>query len=127
MEGINPTLTFLALILGLSGNARDAADNQVAEIERHTSCPLPMIVAAPSKHEAWGDAFWKDAASASVLPDVIEPKWADSADPQITADEAAGDVPTLDQGSDSIRRRTVPTSTDTLALAAEPVPCAPER
>lgn len=129
MEGINPTLTLLAVILGLSGNARDAANDPVVETERGAGCPTPMAVNVPAKQESWPGAFWSSAAAASILPDVIDPKWADSAAPEIEAPGPSSDfaLPALDQESDSIVRRTVPTGTNVSAMDVEPDPCGAER
>lgn len=128
MEGINPTLTFLVMVLGLSGNARDTADPAVA-IEREAGCPVPIILGALSKEDTWANAFWDSAASASVVPGVIEPKWADLAAHGTEPSAQAGDdaPPAFAQASDSIMRRTVPTSTSMLLVHGEPDPCMPQR
>lgn len=122
MEGISPTLTLLVMVLGLSGNARDAADHSAAAIEREAGCPIPIIAGAAAKHEIWSDAFWDGAADETALPDVIEPKWADVAE----APPVSGDAPpAFDLGSDSIARRTVPTGANMLAVEIAPDPCTP--
>lgn len=127
MEGINPTLTFLVMVLGLSGNARDAADDQVAAIEREAGCPVPIMVGAPAKEEVWAGAFWDGAAGAPVPPEVIDPKWADLATPAAETAEPTGDavLPAFDQGSDTIMRRSVPAGANMLALDVKPDPCTP--
>ncbi len=115
MEGISPTLTLLVMVLGLSGNARDAADDSAAAIEREAGCPISIIAGAAAKHEIWSDAFWDGAAGETALPDVIEPKWAD----------VAQAPPAFNLGSDSIVRQTVPTGANMLAVEVAPDPCAP--
>jgi hypothetical protein len=129
VEGINPTLTLLALILGMSDNARDPANDPVIEIERAAGCLAPMVVGASAKQENWPDAFWDSAASVSVLPDVIDPKWAAPAAPEIENTEPTGDfaLPAFDQGPDLIVRRTVPTGANVLAVDIKPDPCEAER
>ena len=132
MEGINPSLAFLALIVGISGNARDNAANDPTasiETERGTGCPTLMISGAPpqpANQQSW-DAFWDSADSASVLPDVIEPEWADSAPAKIDASPPTGDLalPVLDDGSDPIARHPVPTGAGGPAADAKPDPCGP--
>jgi hypothetical protein len=124
MEGINPTLTLLVMVLGLSGNARDTADNAAAAIERETGCPIPIIVGAAAKEEIWSDAFWDSAAVPAVLPDKIEPNWADLAAPGPETAPLSEDArPAFDLESDSIVRRPVPTGVSMLAADAAPDPC----
>lgn len=126
MEGISPTLTLLVMVLGLSGNARDAAQDSAAAMEREAGCPIPIIVDAAAKDEIWSDAFWGGADDASALPDVIEPKWADTAAPQAEKSPVIDDAPpAFDLESDSIVRQIVPTSANMLAVDAAPDPCAP--
>lgn len=130
MEGINPTLAFLALMFGLSGNAReDAANDPAANVDMERGaggCPTLMIASnppQPSSQQTWEnwEAFWDSAGSASALPDVIEPKWVDPASSEIEASEVAGDrVPVMvDDGSDPIVRKNM------LAAHSQRDPCAP--
>jgi hypothetical protein len=130
MDGINPTLAFGVLLLGLSGNARDAAHDQAktVDIEDGSGCPALMIAAdssQPAGMENWADAFWDSAASASVLPAVIDPKWADPVFSEIDS-EPTGDLAlqTLYHGSDVIERRTVPAGNE-LVVDADHDPCSP--
>jgi hypothetical protein len=132
MDGINPTLAFVILLYGLSGNAPDAANDPAAEInvEDGSGCSVLMITGdppEPASKESWTGAFWDSAISASVLPDVIDPKWADAAFPKIERADPTG-APALlmvDQRSDPIVRRTV--AAGVLAAAAERDPCEAER
>ncbi len=132
MDGINPTLAFGVLLLGLSGNARDAAHDpaKTVDIEDGSGCPALMIAAdsssQPAGIESWADAFWNSAASASVLPDVIDPKWAEPMFAEIEDSEPTGDLAlhALYHGSDLIVRRTVPAG-NVLAVDADRDPCSP--
>lgn len=134
MEGINPSLAFLALMFGLSGNARDDAANDPAtniDIDRRAGCPILMITGEPpqpASEQNW-DAFWDSAGSAAILPEVIDPKWAEPASPEFVVAEPAGDLAlvALDHGADPIVRHMVPTGQSVTAVDIKHDPCAPER
>jgi hypothetical protein len=131
MDGINPTLAFGVLLLGLSGNARDAPNDLVTTVDVNSGsgCPALMMTADPSQPagmESWADAFWKSAASVSVLPDVIDPKWTDPLFPAIERALPTGDPgpQALEHGSDPIMRQAVPTG-NVLAVDTGRDPCGP--
>jgi hypothetical protein len=134
MEGINPTLAFLALMFGISGNARDDAANDPAmniDIDRRAGCPILMITGdppQPASEQNW-EAFWDSAGSGAILPEVIDPKWADPGFPELVVSEPAGDLASLalDHGADPIERQPVPTSQSVAATDIKDAPCAPER
>lgn len=122
MDGINPTLAFGVLLFGLSGNARDAANDPATtvDVERGSGCPTLMVAPDPSQTaamEPWA-AYWNSAASASALPDVMDPKWIDFAFPEIESLDPSG--------SDSIKRQVIPVA-NVLAMGPESDPCGPER
>jgi hypothetical protein len=133
MDGINPTLAFAVLFLGLSGNAREAPDDPAtkAEFEAEVSCSVLMSAIDPPQSpaiETWAEAFWNSAADPGG-PEVMESKWTDSdllefEDPEPTTDLASA---LLDGGSDPIVRQAVPVSASLLAASAPGDPCAPER
>jgi hypothetical protein len=134
MDGINPTLAFAVLFFGISGNGREATDDPPTEveIESGSGCPALMIAVDPSQpasQETWAEAFWDSAANASGLPDVIDPKWADSAFPEIEGLKPTGDAApaALAPGSDPIIRPTVPVSTNGRTADPEIDPCGLER
>jgi hypothetical protein len=84
MDGINPTLAFAALFFGLSGNARDAANDQSAalEIEDGSGCPTLIVSKDPAKlpgQEMWAEEFWSTAARGSTSPDLIDRSWVETA------------------------------------------------
>jgi hypothetical protein len=133
MDGINPTLAFAVLFLGLSGNAREAPDDLAtkAELEAEAGCSVLMIGIDPPQPpaiETWADAFWSSAGEPGV-PEVMGPKWTDSELLGIEDWEPAADpaLAMLDGASDPIARQAVPVSTTLLAPASQADPCAPER
>lgn len=134
MEGINPTLAFLALMFGLSGNAREDAANDSAtniDIDRGAGCPILMITSDPPQpaiEHNWG-AFWDSTGSTALLPEVIDPKWADAASPELVVADPTGDraLLALDHGADPIVRQTIPTGQSVAAADIKHDPCAPER
>lgn len=84
MDGINPTLAFAVLLLGISGNAREAPDNQLAELSAATGCPAATFAVEPQPllpPEGAPRIVWSDRSSDPPVPDVIVPDWADGTDP----------------------------------------------
>jgi hypothetical protein len=133
MDGINPTLAFVALLFGLSGNARDAANDLPAGIEPDgaSGCPAPMVAGNPPQPpgpETWAEEFWNTAASGSTLPDLIDPGWIASALVAIKGHQPSSDAApvALDHGSSPLMRRIVPTATNVLAANPGSNPCQPK-
>lgn len=106
MDAINPTLALAALLFGLSGNARDAVNDQSAalETEDRSGCPTLILAgdpAQPPSQEMWDDEFWNTASRGSNLPDLTDPSWMESTLLEIKRAQA------MNQGSEPIMRGAV--------------------
>jgi hypothetical protein len=134
MDGINPTLAFIALLFGLSGNARDVTHDLPAraEIDGGSGCSALMVagdLAQPPSQEQWTKEFWTTAAGGSTLPDLFFPSWVDSALVAIKGSQPPRDLPQVarSDGSDPIMRRTVSAGTNVRAAIPGLDPCRPKR
>ena len=130
MDGINPTLAFAALFFGLSGNPRDANNDQTAalEIEDGSGCPTLIVSGEPAQlpsQEMWAEEFWSTATSGATLPDSIDSSWTETALLETKRSQLLADpVPAAaDHGSDLLMRRTVAASKSTLVATPGIGPC----
>ena len=129
MAGINPTLAFAVLFLGMSGNSNEPA--QQASIDTSGSgCPDVTIaeeLAQPPAPEPWTETLLSAVGDTAVLPDVTEPTWSDSASAATSDSEPPADVASTDSvgGSDPITRNAVPASMSALDVAPGVDPCGP--
>ena len=123
MDGINPTLAFAVLFLGLSGNAREAPEESAVTITLdEAACPSLTVADDPAQTpaiETWAEALW-DSDDTSSLDELIEPKWSDSAPLEMKTWETTG-------GADPMAQQIVPTSLTGLSPDLDVAPCAPER
>ncbi len=133
MDGINPTLAFIALLFGLSGNARDVTygPHAAAEIDGGSGCLVRMLAGEaprPPSREQWAKEFWSTAASGSIVPDLMDPSWVDSVLASIKGSQPRSDLPPMagHNGSDPIMRRTVSAGAIVLAAIPRSDPCRPK-
>ncbi len=131
MDGINPTLAFAALLFGLSGNARDAVDNQTAalEIEDGSGCPTLVVSGDPAQlpsREMWAEEFWSTASRGSTPPDLIDPNGMERALLEAKRSDLVGDPAPAHLSSDPVMRRIVTTGKNLLIAAPETDPCPPK-
>ena len=133
MDGINPTLAFVALLFGLSGNPRDAANDLPAgiELDRAFGCPALMVAGnspQPPGPETWAEEFWNTAASGSTAPDWMGRSWMESALVAVKGSHAGDDLSPVARhdASHPIMRR--PVSAGAIVPAAIPRidPCRPK-
>ena len=69
MDGINPTLAFAALFLGLSGHPRDVAEQPVApEQTKNWEAPAPTDQQIGYLYDCPGVAFAVDDTGAPIAP-----------------------------------------------------------
>jgi len=129
MAGINPTLAFAVLFLGMSGNQNEPA--QEASIGTSGSgCPGATIaeeLAQPPAPQTWTETLLSAAGDTAALPDVTEPTWSDSASPAVSDSEPQPDVSSPDpaSGPDPIKRNAVPASMSALDVDPGVDPCGP--
>jgi hypothetical protein len=129
MAGINPTLAFAVLFLGMSGNSNEPA--QEASIGTSGSgCPDVSIadeLAQSSATQTWTETVLSAAGSSAALPDVAEPKWSDFSSSAVSDSEPTPDVSSPDPtgGRDPITRSAVPASMSAHDVDPAVDPCGP--
>ena len=133
MDGITPTLAFAALFFGLSGNARDAANDQSAafEIEQGSGCPTLIVAEDPAKlpsQEMWAEEFWSTASRGSDSSELLDPSWMESALIETKRSQLAGELAATAEGGgpDPVMRRIVTTGSNLLVATSETDPCQSE-
>ena len=110
MDGIHPTLAFVALFLGLSGNSHDATQQQTDRLENRGDCPLMMIVGVPgqsSDQESLTNAFELGISDTTGAPYLRDSSWARIAH-EPGDDASAFDELVVLSGTDPIAQHTVP-------------------
>jgi hypothetical protein len=132
MDGITPTLALAALLLGLSGNARDAVNNQTAElrIEGGSGCPTLVVSGNPAQlpsREMWAEEFWSTASRGSTPRDLIDPNGMERALLEAKRSDLVADPApaAAHQSSDPVMRRIVTTGKNLPIAAPGTDPCPP--
>lgn len=130
MDGINPTLAFLALMFGISGNARDDAASDPAmniDLDRSAGCLALMIGGHPPQPESrhgW-ETFLPSAGGPSVGGAATAPEWAKPIPADIANSAFTGDPMALDHEADPLARLTATASRKMPGPQSEQDPCAP--